>query len=188
MQLFQPRPQAFQLPPAHAALFGDPVEALGEHVEFAVPGNNLTSTPGRASCQGLPTKARASSRPLPRPANPESRQLQPNDRCVRHNLRTAVLGKQRQRLRPVGLLVQHLDRPPPSQFLRVVDLAEMENVLLNDPPASNTFVLDDAPIAMPPSFFRILARRNMTTRHCSQTPRRGIALVGTTAVFARSAA
>ena len=35
-QVFQSRPQALQLPPAHRALLGDPVEALGEHIEFAV--------------------------------------------------------------------------------------------------------------------------------------------------------
>jgi hypothetical protein len=41
MQLFQARPQPLQLPPAHRALFGDPVEALGEDIEFAVLGQQL---------------------------------------------------------------------------------------------------------------------------------------------------
>jgi hypothetical protein len=67
---------------------------------------------------------------LARPAQLQLRQLQPDDRGVRQSLRAAVLGKQRQRLRPIGLLVQHLDRPTPRKFLRVVDLAEVKNVLL----------------------------------------------------------
>jgi hypothetical protein len=77
------------------------------------------------------------------------RQLQPNDRGVRQNLRAAVFGKQRQGRRSIGRFVHHLDRPPPRQFLRVVDLAEVKNMLLNDPSASNALVFDDAPVAMP---------------------------------------
>ena len=80
---------------------------------------------------------------------PQLRQLQPNDRVVRQNPFTAVFGKQRQRLGPIGLFVQHLDRPAPRQFLRVVDLAEVKNVLLNYPPAGDAFALDHAELAMP---------------------------------------
>ena len=35
-QFLEPRPQPFQLPPAHRALLGDPIVALGEDVELAV--------------------------------------------------------------------------------------------------------------------------------------------------------
>jgi hypothetical protein len=85
---------------------------------------------------------------LPRPAEPQLRQLQPNDRGVRQSPRATVFGKQRQRLRPIGLSVHDLDRPTPRKFLRVVDLAEMKNMLLNDPTASNALVFDHAPIAV----------------------------------------
>jgi hypothetical protein len=49
---------------------------------------------------------------------------------------------------PVVPVLQHLDRLTPSQFLRAVDLAEIQNVLLNDTPARDRLVLDDAPVAM----------------------------------------
>ena len=44
---------------------------------------------------------------------------------VRQSRLAAILGKQRQRLRPIDLLVQHLDRFPPRELLRGVDLAEV---------------------------------------------------------------
>jgi hypothetical protein len=86
---------------------------------------------------------------LSRPKKPQLRQLQPNDRGVRQSPLASVFGKQRQGLRSIGRFVQHLNRPAPRQFLRVVDLAEVKNVVLNDPPASNALVLDDAEVAMP---------------------------------------
>ena len=108
------------------------------------------SDQNRSSSQFLPERKREpAGAPLPRPAQPQLRQLQPNDRGVRHDPFAAVFGKQRQRLRPVGLFVQHLNRPAPRQLLRVVDLAEMKNMLLNDPPAGDAPVFDDAEVAMP---------------------------------------
>jgi hypothetical protein len=86
---------------------------------------------------------------LSRPAQPQLGQLQPNDRGIRQNPFTTILGKQRQRLRSILRFVQHLDRPAPSQLLRVVDLAEMKHVFLHHAPVRDALVLDDAPIAMP---------------------------------------
>jgi hypothetical protein len=49
----------------------------------------------------------------------------------------------------LGLTVgQHLDAAPPRRRLTVVDLAEIENVTLNDAAAAHPPVLDNAPVAM----------------------------------------
>jgi hypothetical protein len=40
------------------------------------------------------------------------------------------------------------DRPPPRQFLRIVDLAQVQHVPLHHAPAGDPRVLDNAPVAV----------------------------------------
>src|SRR5208337_2892072 len=131
-------------------------QAIGAHEEQSVlptrplPARRHTLAPNPIELQLLPKRKRQpAGPPLPRPAQPQRGQLQANDRGVRHNPFAAILGKQRQRLRSIDLLVHHLDRSAPSQCLRVVDLAQMKDMLLHDASARDALVLDDAPIAMP---------------------------------------
>jgi hypothetical protein len=86
--------------------------------------------------------------PLPRPPQPYLRQLQPDNRTVRQQPFAAILRKQRQRARLRRPGFHHLDRAPPCQFLGRVDLAQIQNVALHHPPASNAPVLHHAPAAV----------------------------------------
>jgi hypothetical protein len=52
-QFVQPRPQPFQLPPAYRALLGDPIAALGEHVELVVLREQLHLHAGTGSVPRL---------------------------------------------------------------------------------------------------------------------------------------
>jgi hypothetical protein len=139
-----------------------------QHEKFLVPARALAARrqalqPEPVEPQFLPERKREpAGAPLPRPAEPQLRQLQPNDRRVRQRPRAAVFGKQRQSLRPIDFFVQHIDRPAPRQFLRVVDLAEVKNMLLNDPPARNALAFDNAPIAMP---LAVLLANLLTQKH-----------------------
>src|SRR6202022_489830 len=94
------------------------------------------------------TAAAPASTPLPRPAQLQFRQLDADDRGVRQQPFTAVLRKQRQRARLRGAVLDHRDRPPPRQFLRVVDLAQVQHVPLHHSPAADPRVLDNAPVAV----------------------------------------
>jgi hypothetical protein len=44
--------------------------------------------------------------------------------------------------------IDQLDRPPPRQFLRVVDLTQLQHVPLHHAPAADPRVLDNAPVAV----------------------------------------
>jgi hypothetical protein len=46
------------------------------------------------------------------------------------------------------VVLDHRDRPPPRQFLRVVDLAQVQHVPLHHAPTADPRVLDNAPIAV----------------------------------------
>ena len=99
-------------------------------------------------------------------------------------------GKQRQSLRPIGRFVEHLDRTAPRQLLGIVDLAEVKHLLLNDPPAGDALVFDDAEVAMPLAVLlaNSSAAKTWWRGIVHRSPARKIALVGTTAIFARSSA
>jgi hypothetical protein len=61
-----------------------------------------------------------------------------------------------------GAVLHHRDRPPPRQFLRVVDLAQIQHVPLHHAPAGDPRVLDDAPVAVLLAILRrTLQRKNM---------------------------
>ena len=86
--------------------------------------------------------------PLPRSAQTQFRQSDADDRGVRQQPLDAIFRKQRQGPRPRGASLQNLDRPPPRQFLRIVDLAQIQHVPLHHTPAGDAGVLDNAPVAL----------------------------------------
>jgi hypothetical protein len=86
--------------------------------------------------------------PLPWPTQTQFRQSDADDRSIRQQPLATVFRKQRQCLRPRGAILQNLDRPPPRQFLRIVDLTEIQHMPLYHAPTGDAGVLDNAPIAM----------------------------------------
>jgi hypothetical protein len=92
---------------------------------------------------GQPARA-----PLPGPTQPHLRQLQPYDRGVRQHPVATIFRKQRQGSRSVGALFQDLNRLAPRQFLRGVDLAQIQHVPLQHASAAHALVLDKAPVAV----------------------------------------
>src|SRR5208337_1067021 len=142
--------------PMQAPLASWRQQAIGDqHEQLLIPARPLAACrksrgPEPIELQLLPQRQRQpAGAPLSRPAEAKSRELQPNDRGVGQQPLAAIFGKQRQSLRSIRRLVQHLDRTAPCEFLRAVDLAQMQHMLLHDTSARNALVLDDAPIAMP---------------------------------------
>ena len=84
---------------------------------------------------------------LARPAEPHLGEPQP-DHVVAFGRLATILGEQRERPRPSGVLVEDLDRSSPRLGLARVDLAEVEHVALDHAPIIETPVLGDAPIKM----------------------------------------
>jgi hypothetical protein len=115
--------------------------------------------------QGEPASA-----PLPRSAQAYSRQLQADDRGVRQQSFTAILGKQRQRPRPGRAFFKHLNRSAPRQLLGIIDLAQIEYVPLHHASAGHTLVLDNAEVAvllavLPANRLAQEHAREITARH-----------------------
>ena len=113
---------------------------------FAAGGKPLA--PETIELQLLPQLQRQPARtPLPRPP---SRSCDSFSRTIAASATTltAVLRKQRQRARCARAVLQHRDRPPPRQFLRVVDLPQIQHVPLHHASAADTPVLDNAPVAV----------------------------------------
>ena len=94
--------------------------------------------------QGEPAGA-----PLTRSAKLEAREAQADDGLIGGRRLAAILGEQRDclRLGRAGL-VKDLDRPAPGEFLRGIDLAEIEHRPLDDPAVAQPLVLDNAPVAV----------------------------------------
>ena len=86
--------------------------------------------------------------PLPWSAQPHLRQAKLHGRTVGRHRGTAILGKQRQRPRMSGFLVENLDGLAPRGRLGWADLTQIQNVALHHPAALQALVLDDAPIAV----------------------------------------
>src|SRR5688500_4938378 len=80
----------------------------------------------------------------PRAAEPKLLQLQPDDRAVVDQTLAAILRKQRQRPRPPGTVLERLDRLAPGELLRVVDLAQIQNMTLHHAPAADPAGLHNA--------------------------------------------
>jgi hypothetical protein len=144
-------------------------QATGDqHEQHPVPARPLAAHaqkpgPENIQLQLPPQHQRQPARsPLPRPAEPQLRQLDPDDRRVCQQPFAAVFGKQRQRPQSCLAAPQNLDRPPPRQLLRTVDLAQIQHVPLHYAAAGDPRVLDNAPVAMLlASFRRSLERENI---------------------------
>src|SRR5207245_8258607 len=99
--------------------------------------------------QLAPQRQRKPARaPLPWPAQTQFRQSDADDRGVRRQPLDTVFRKQRQCPQPRGAIFQNLDRPPPRQFLSIVDLTQIQHVPLHHAPAGDACVLDNAPVVM----------------------------------------
>ena len=77
-----------------------------------------------------------------------SASLTPDNGGVRQQPVAAVFGKQRQGSRAGLALLKNLDRPPPRQFLQIVDLAQVQHVALHHAPAGHPRVFNNAPVAV----------------------------------------
>ena len=86
--------------------------------------------------------------PLARSAQPQFAQLQPDDRSIRLHPLAAVFRKQRQRARLRRPFLQDGDRLAPRPFLRIVDLAQVQQRPLHHTAPADPAILDDAPITV----------------------------------------
>ena len=123
---------------------------------------------------GQPARA-----PLARPAQPHLAQPDRNHVTI-ESRRHAVLGEKRD-LGRASAFVERLDRPAPTRALAVVDLAEIENLPLNNAPVVNPAVLDHRP---GPMLLAVLAANLVAQKHARDSRcanLRARALVGTTA-------
>jgi hypothetical protein len=122
-------------------------QAIGDqYQQHLIPARPLAAhakplRPELIELQLAPQQQRQPARaPLPWPAQTQFRQPDPDDRGVGQQPFTAILRKQRQRARLRGAVLQNRDRPSPRQFLRVVDLAQIQHVPLHHgPPATRVF-------------------------------------------------
>jgi len=125
-----------------------------QHEQDPIPARALAAPrqplgPEAIQLKLAPQRQRQPARPpLPRPAQPHRRQLEADDRSIRQQPFAAILGKQRQRPRPLGAVLEDVDRAPPGQLLRAVDLAKVQHMPLHHAPAADAPVLDHAPVAM----------------------------------------
>src|SRR5271157_1551974 len=122
-----------------------------QHLQHVAPARSLAARrqapgPEAVELQLAPQDAGEPARaPLARPAKPHLRQTQADHVAV-FDERAVILGEQGERPRPTGVLVKHFDRLAPRLGLGGVDLAEVEDVTLNHPPAGEALALDDAPV------------------------------------------
>jgi hypothetical protein len=130
-------------------------QAIGDqHKQHLTPARPLAAHaqkpgPEQIQLQLAPQRQRQPARaPLPWPAEPQPRQLDADDRCVRQQPFAVVFGKQRQRPRSRHAILHNLDRAPPRQLLGAVDLAQVQHVPLHHAATGDTRVLDNAPVAM----------------------------------------
>ena len=88
-----------------------------------------------------------------------------HDLTVRHCLGGAIFGKQSHRF-ALGLSVlKDLDGFLPTGLLLIVDLAQIQNVPLDDSVGRPTPVLDDAPVAV---FFAVFLSGGAAQKHNSR--------------------
>jgi len=124
-----------------------PSRPLAAHSQPLAPELIELQLPPQHQCQ--PARA-----PLSRPAQPRLRESDPDDPRVtpgdgvRQQPLAAVFGKQRQRPRAGLAILENLNRPPPRQLLRIVDLAQLQHVALHHAAVGNPRVFNNAPVAM----------------------------------------
>ncbi len=100
--------------------------------------------------------------PLPRPAQPQLGELQPDDRGVGQHPLAAVFREQRQGARRRRSFLEDGDRLAPSQFLRIVDLAQVQQRPLHHTASAYPAILHDAPVTV---LFAVLLALGVTEKH-----------------------
>jgi hypothetical protein len=75
-----------------------------------------------------------------------------------------IFGKQRQRSRTPGVLIEDLDGLAPNRCLRGVDFTQVQHVALHHTAITETLILDDAPIAVRLAVFLPLGLAQEHTR------------------------
>ncbi len=92
----------------------------------------MARSPEPIELQVLPQRERQPTAPAwSRPIEAKPRELQRNDRGGGQKPVAAIFPKERKSLRPIRRRAQHLDQTTPAQFLRVVDLAQMQHMPLH---------------------------------------------------------
>jgi hypothetical protein len=81
--------------------------------------------------------------------------------------RRAILGEQHNLFIGLPARVERFDRLAPCSALAVVDLAQIQHVPLHRPPAGDTAVLDDAPIAV---LLAVLVAKFVAQKHGASLP------------------
>ena len=113
----------------------------------ALPARRQALTPEAVQVQAIPQAQRQPARPpLARIVQRHLRQVDLHHLAIQRR-RVAIVGKQRHLPRP-RLALHHLDGAAPGRALAVVDLAEIDNVALNNPAATDPDVLHHAPVAV----------------------------------------
>jgi hypothetical protein len=108
--------------------------------------------------------------PLPRPTQLQFAQLQPDNRGVRQHPPAAVFREQRQAARRRGAFRKDGDRLAPSQFLRIIDLTQVQQRPLHHTASANPAILHDAPGTM---LFAVLLALGVTKQHDTAQDTRG---------------
>ena len=108
--------------------------------------------------------------PLPRPAQPQLGKLQPDDRGVGQHPLAAVFREQRQGARRRRSFLEDGDRLAPSQFLRIVDLAQVQQRPLHHTASAYPAILHDAPVTV---LFAVLLALGVTEKHDAVHDTRG---------------
>src|ERR1700757_4727106 len=108
--------------------------------------------------------------PLPRPAQPQLGKLQPDDRGVGQHPLAAVFREQRQGARRRRSFLDDGDRLAPSQFLRIVDLAQVQQRPLHHTATAYPAILHNAPVTV---LFAVLLARGVTEKHDAAHDTRG---------------
>ena len=108
--------------------------------------------------------------PLPRPTQPQFVQLQPNNRDVRQHSLATVFREQRQAARRRRAFLEDGDRLAPSQFLRIVDLAQVQQRPLHHTAPAYPAILYDAPVTV---LLAVLLALGVTEKHDAAHDTRG---------------
>ena len=108
--------------------------------------------------------------PLPRPAQPQLVKLQPDDPGVRQHPLAAVFREQRQGARRRRSFLEDGDRLAPSQFLQIIDLAQVQQRPLHHVAPAYPAILHDAPVTV---LFAVLLALGVTEKHGAAHDTRG---------------
>jgi hypothetical protein len=107
------------------------------------------------------------SAPLPRPVQPKA--AEPDMHHIAVQCRgLPILGEQRDLSSLLAVLVKCFDRLAPARPLDIVDLAQIQHMALQRPPARHSPVLHDAPVAV---LLAVLTANLMAQKHRRRLPK-----------------